>query len=442
MGRIKEQLLLKGILPGSDLVFHTHIHSWYSRIGAMLKWQPERIQHWQQTRLKELIDSAYHYSPYYHDLFQSLSLKPEDIQNFQDLKIIPPLTKEIIREHYNDILLKGKTGLHYHHCSTGGSTGDPTRYIKDNDSWGFDNAFNIHMWKQTGYHYGDKFLALGSSSLFPTNTKSRIHEMYYSLKGKIPFNAMNMSDEVMDKCVDLIRKKNIHFIYGYASAIFVLANYVNRNNLHNAVCIKACFPTSEILTPLYRETIEKVFNCTVSDMYGAHDGGIVASNIHGGYKVGYNCLVQTVGDAASGPALLTDVTSTAFPFIRYQLGDIVSLGDGYNNNYYNGQVLDEVIGRTSDLIQLENGRVLTGPGFTILFSKLNIKGYRLYKSNPLEITVEIVKTDSYNAVIEDKLIIDTMHKHAGDDCRIVLKYVDDVERRKNGKNMFFLNNKD
>ena len=203
MTSFKEGLLLNGVIPLSDIVYHTGLSSWYHHIGDMLTWNPERIKEWQFARMKELIRDAYIYSPYYHGLFESISLKPDDVRTSDDLKIIPPLTKEIIRDHYDEILLRGKKGLHYRHCSTGGSTGNPTRYIKDNDSWGFDNAFNIHMWKQTGYHYGDKFLALGSSSIFPTSKRSLIHDVYYSLKGKIPFNAMNMSDDVLCNCVKL-----------------------------------------------------------------------------------------------------------------------------------------------------------------------------------------------------------------------------------------------
>lgn len=434
----KEFILIKGVFPFTDVVFHTQISSWYSLIQKMLVWNPDSIVKWQTEKMRELINDAYRYSRYYHQLFDSLSIKPEDIRCMKDLEMIPPLTKEIILDNYDDILLRGKRGISYRHCSTGGSTGNPTQYIKDNKSWGFDNAFNIHMWKQTGYHYGDKFLALGSSSLFPTNKKSSVHNFYYKLKGKIPYNAMNMSDDVVFACLDLIRKKNVHYIYGYASSIYILASFIEKNCFQDKVQIKACFPTSEVLTPLYRETMERVFGCTVSDMYGAHDGGIVAHNIKGGYKVGYNSIVQIANGAQSGPALLTDVLSNSFPFIRYQLGDELSIGDGYNNTFFNGQVLEKVIGRTSDIIKLENGRNLTGPGFTILFSKLNIKGYRLYKSHPMEITVEIVRTDSYCSPKEDDLIIGTIKKHAGEDCRVFLKYADKIDNRKNGKNLFFL----
>lgn len=437
MGRLKEFFLVNGVYILSDALFHTHVSRWYSRIRKMLSWHPEQIKNWQTERMRRLVDDAYHHSPYYRELFDSLSLKPEDIRTFEDLEKIPPLTKEIVREHYDDILLRGKPGLHYRHTSTGGSTGDPVRYVKDNDSWGFDNAFNFLMWKQAGYRLGDRFLALGSSSLFPTNKKSVLHNLYYRIRGKIPFNAMNLSAERLEECLRLIRRKDIHFIYGYASSIFLLARYVEEHHLESTLHIKACFPTSEILTDTYRSTMERVFGCVVSDMYGAHDGGIVAHGIRGGFKVGYNCIVQVEGGSTAGPALLTDVTSTAFPFIRYKLGDELELGNGYSD-YFNGQVLDKVIGRTSDLIELENGRVLTGPGFTILFSKLDVQGYRIYKSGPLELTVEIVKGTGYSEE-QEKLVINTMHKHAGDDCAVRIKYADRLATRVNGKNLFFLN---
>ena len=115
------------------------------------------------------------------------------------------------------------------------------------------------------------------------------------------------------------------------------------------------------------------------------------------------------------------------------------MGTGYSD-YFNGQVLDKVVGRTSDLIELENGRVLTGPGFTILFSKLHAEGYRIYKSGYQEITVEIVKGEGFTEE-EERLVIDTMHKHAGEDCAILVRYADKLVNRANGKNLFFLNEK-
>ena len=419
------------------------MHSWYRRIRLMQKWSPEEIIRWQTEGMHQLVKVAYEHSNYYHELFDSLNLKPQDIRTIKDLELIPPLTKEIVRERYNDILLDNNQQYHWKTGATGGSTGNPTKYVKDNYSWGFGNAFNLLMWQRTGYHYGDKFLALGSASIFPTNRRSRLHELYYGMKRKMPFNAMNLSEERLEECVKYIIDNDIHYIYGYASSIFLLAKYVIDKGLQSKININASFPTSEILTDVYKKTIKEAFHCHINDSYGAHDGGIVAHKLDDepGYKVGYNCLVQIKepmdGKNNYGPALLTDVTNMVFPFIRYELGDILELGEGYND-FHNGQVLTKVVGRTSDIIRLENGRNLTSPGFTILFKDLNVKGYRIFKSNPMEITLEVVKLPSFTSS-EEQLIIDTMHKHAGNDCKVIINYKDEIITRKNGKNLFFLN---
>ena len=77
MGRLKELFLIHGVYPVSDLLFHTHVSRWFSRIKRMLVWRPEQISDWQTRRMRELVANAYQYSPYYRQLFDSLSLNPQ-----------------------------------------------------------------------------------------------------------------------------------------------------------------------------------------------------------------------------------------------------------------------------------------------------------------------------------------------------------------------------
>ena len=81
MGRLKEFFLVNGVYRISDLLFHTHVARWYSAIGDMLKWTPDQILQWQTAKMKALVADAYQYSPYYRQLFDSLSLKPEDMDS-------------------------------------------------------------------------------------------------------------------------------------------------------------------------------------------------------------------------------------------------------------------------------------------------------------------------------------------------------------------------
>lgn len=439
MGKIKQSLIL-GVISLADFKFHTNMKKWYGTIRQMEKWDPSRIRQWQEQKLRNLVNTAYSHSRYYRELFDSHNINPADIKTIEDLERIPVLTKDIIRERFDDILLDNKSSFHYNESATGGSSGIPLHYVRDNNSWGFGNAYQTIMWQKTGYCYGDKFLALGASSILPENKKSRLHNLFYGLKNKIPFSTVVVSDERFAECVDLIRKKNIHYIYGFSTSLYLLAKYVIKNNLQDQLDIRACFPTSEIFSDVYYDTVYEAFKSHIMNSYGANDGGIKGFRLDREeyFKVGYNCLVQieeTVKDSRLGPAIITDLTNTVFPFIRYEIGDVVKLARGYNS-FYNGQLLEEVIGRQSDLIQLENGCVLTCPSFAHLIKDLHVEGYRLYKLSPMEITFEIVKGKGYTNQ-DEAIIIDAVHRHTGEECKVRFVYTDHLKTRENGK-MFYL----
>jgi phenylacetate-CoA ligase len=246
-----------------------------------------------------------------------------------------------------------------------------------------------------------------------------------------------MSKEVSRKYVKLIKEKKIKYIYGYASAIYLLAKYVEEQNLD--VNIEACFPTSEILTDLYRETIIRAFKCKIINCYGAHDGGITAFEHNVGcFEVGYNSIVILEDRSLKiSSALLTDTFNYAMPLINYKLGDELELDDMNNNLNYNGQVIKQVYGRSSDVIILENGRILTGPGFTVLFKDLPVEGYTIAKVGKNAIKCCIKPTRLYNSEIK-KLIEETLKNQVGEGANIIIEKVENFEVSKNGKKTYFM----
>lgn len=438
MSRIKEALLLNVIFPVADFVMGTKAMHWYRNIKMMNDWSTEEIDIWQTNRLKELVQHAYNHTVYYKEVFDSIGLKPEDIETFDDLKKLPVLTKEIIKARFEDIKPDNIQQIKHRFSSTGGSTGDPLRFLLDENTWGFVTAAKINAWKSTGYHYGDLYVSLGSSSLFPVNKRSRIHEIYYRIRNTIPLNGMNMEDAVCKKYTDIILENKAHYLYGYASSIYLLALYVQKNSIQ--LDIKGVYSTSEVLTDAYRQTIESTFNVRVFDCYGARDGGITAYEVTSGfYNVSYNTFCETKDENSLSKLYCTNLIDFAFPFIRYELGDEVLL-DKDSDNQYNGQTIKKIGGRSADIIHLSNGKVLTNPGFTILFKAFNIEAYRVEQLGTLALKVRIQKMDSFEEH-EEHDIIAAMKKHAGDDCEIVVEYVNQFEPLKNGKRSFFMNSK-
>jgi phenylacetate-CoA ligase len=247
-----------------------------------------------------------------------------------------------------------------------------------------------------------------------------------------------MSDEVCKDYINLIKKKKIRFIYGYASSIYLLAKYALVHN--EKISLSACFTTSELLQDHFRSTIKNAFLCEILDCYGANDGGINAfARSEGFFEVGYNCFVRIESPDQNeiGPALLTDLFNFAMPLINYKLGDEIQIDETKNIDYpYNGQIINKVFGRTSDIIILENGKTLTGPGFTILFKDLPVEHYCIKKSGINTIECSIVQLHGFTKYHED-IIRSTFNKQMGADTSFNIEYTTEIPRTKSGKRQYF-----
>ena len=425
------------IISLADKVMGTRIMSYYHLINKMQAWSKEDILNWQIVKLKELIEHAYNNTEYYKKLFDKHGIKPENITKIEDLKKIPILTKFDIIKNYNELIPKNISTIPHMQSATGGSTGDPMQFLLDKASWSFSNANNIYNWEITGYNYGDKYIALGSTSLFVNKKRSLAHTIYYRLKNKIGLNGVNMSAKVCANYVALIQKKKIRFIYGYASAIYLLAKYVKEKNIK--LNIDVCFPTSEVLIDLYKSTIKEAFKCKILDGYGASDGGITAfDHKEGCFKVGYNAIIRTINKEADiSELLLTDTLNYAMPLINYKIGDEVIMNDPKAHPCeYNGQIINKVLGRTSEIIELENGNVLTGPGFTILFKDIPVEYYYIEKIGVNSINCTINKLQSYNEKHE-KIIYSTFSNMMGPESTISINYSDQIKYTNSGKRKYF-----
>ena len=427
------------VFPLADKVMKTKLMYYYHKIKQMEKWSAVEIENWQFENLKKLIAYAYENTVYYKELFDRIQIKPEDIRTTSDLSKIPFLTRELILENFDKLVSKKVKTIPHIQVMTGGTTGTPMTYLLDKISWSFSNADYIVNWEKAGFKFGDKHVALGGSSIFGGHGSSLKHIIYYGLKGKIKLDGMNLSDEVLKSYVDLIKKKRIKYIYGYASSIYLLAKYVATHKI--SLKINACFPTSEILTDNYREAILEAFNCKIVNCYGAHDGGITAfEHKRDTFEVGYDVIMRVAGmeesDTSRGPILLTNLLNYAMPMINYQLGDEVKIKESTSG--YNGQVIEKVYGRIPDIIRLENGRILTGFSFFERIFNLPVKAWSLEKKKMNTLLCKVIKQHGYDESDEETLIT-KLKEYAGEDVTIEVKYFDKFKLTPSGKRNYYLN---
>ena len=78
---------------------------WYNFLQESQWWSREKLEEYQMGQLNKLLHHAYKNVPYYRRVFDERGLKPENIQNFNDLSKLPYLTKEIIRENLSELVI-------------------------------------------------------------------------------------------------------------------------------------------------------------------------------------------------------------------------------------------------------------------------------------------------------------------------------------------------
>ena len=86
----------------------------------------EELKQIQEKKLRAIVNHAYHNVPFYHEWFDTVGIRPEDIQNTDDLRKVPIITKREVRKNYPDKIIA--RGVDINKCGIGhtsGSTGVP-----------------------------------------------------------------------------------------------------------------------------------------------------------------------------------------------------------------------------------------------------------------------------------------------------------------------------
>ena len=359
----------KILIPLGDRLKGRNLHGAFAE-ALQTEWLSEdRLRELQNEKLRRLVRHCYENVPYYRRVFTERKLRPEDIRDREDLAKLPVLTKQLIREHYQELCAED---IRLRPClegSTGGSTGTPMRFLEDLETWNKTRGLNLRGWTWAGFQVGEKLFTLAGNSLVDSKEnrrKMRVKNLYDRLiMRNLKRDCTDITPEAMAEHYRAMMKYRPAGIRGYASSLYFLARYIEQNQL--PVCpVKVVFTTGEKLHPKYRDKIQQVFKAPVFDAYGASDGGLTAHEcaMHEGLHLGEeHCVVEIVDregrplpDGEIGQVLSTDLNNYAFPFLRYQLGDLAYIRKERCSCGRSHRLLGEVVGREGRAIYNKQGR--------------------------------------------------------------------------------------
>jgi len=153
---------------------------------------------------------------------------------------------------------------------------------------------------------------------------------------------------------------------GFSGVISYLSQIMNDND-RQVIRPRFLVVGAEVLTPLMRHQITKAFETPVFEVYGSHEFNLVASECKetGELHTCDDCMIVEVlkdGRPAAtgerGEVVGTSLHSFAMPFIRYQLGDIVTKGFETCRCGQPFSTIRTVQGRMLDYFPLPGGRMM------------------------------------------------------------------------------------
>lgn len=444
------------LLPIGDLIYGSTVRSRLVEFRRYDYLSCDRIKDLQDKKLEKLILHCYKNVPYYTKLFDRLGIKPEDIKTRADLTKLPVLTKQIIRDNYDDLRSTAIPASRLIKCSTGGSTGTPLQFCKDAKEWSGQKAATLRAWEWYGLHLGDKIFSLGGNSIVKKKKKISYKNIYDEvIMRNFKHSSADVTDEGMQKHYESLMKLKPAAIRGYGSSLYIFARYIEKNQI--PVCpIKVVLTTGEVLVPEYRRKLEQIFQAPVYDEYGAGDGGILSHECpeRDGLHIEESLCVIEITDKAGnvlpdgqvGYVTTTDLENYAFPFLRYHVGDMAYIKSGECPCGRQSRRFGEIMGRAGRLVYNKQGvpisptmlPIMMYPDLNyhklenqVLYNKIDRFQIRQDKAGDIKILLKMKNKADEIAQMYDYIIMNYSCHFKGSD--VTLDFVDEIPTLPSGK---------
>jgi phenylacetate-CoA ligase len=274
------------------------------------------------------------------------------------------LTKDIIRKNTTAFFSKSFT-LKKFAKGTGGSTGAPLVYYTTNEAQSFMWAGILLSWETLGYQLGDKVAFVAGTSLGKNDLK---HTVFHQLMNVTTYSAYHLNDSDIQSYLIRIINSKTKIIYGYATAINRLAEYILKTKTgYIFPDLKGIVTTAEILSDKHRDNIGQAFNVKVHNQYGCNEAGISAFECDFGNLHYINTATKIEFDN-DGNVLATNLINKAFPMVRYYTGDKFEVVNQVSCPCKRGYpIIENFMGRTCDLVIDKRNKVMHSAFFNVLF---------------------------------------------------------------------------
>jgi phenylacetate-CoA ligase len=408
-------------------------------------WSVEELRAYQNERLTEVIRHAYDYVPFYRQRFDALKLRPDDIRTVDDLPKLPLLTKDDIRGAGADMTARGYPRRKALVANTSGSTGYPLTLWRSRRSNQMEYAFTWAR-RRPGVCRGRPYASFTGIHIVRSDSFTPpFWRMNWASRQRC-YSVFHMTDETMPLYLDDLNRHPMDWFQGYATPIYLLAEFVLDKGYPFTAYPKAVFTTSEQLLPGYREAIETAFHTKLYDQYGLHEQTCSITEYPCGhmhedmeYAITEFIPVGREGDATVAEIVGTALYNEAMPLIRYRCGDLALLPDHPPAcNAHPSRIVSAIYGRTNHVIVTGDGRKISNISVIVTRCR-NVNAVQCIQDEPGTMRLRVVKGPCFSAEDEAELLRQ-FRLRVGEQTEVRVEYASDVLRTSSGKTLAIISN--
>lgn len=360
---------------------------------------PSKVKSSSKRMLVDAVRHAGKHVPYYRDSFKRAGVAPDRFNGPEDLKKLPFLTKDDVRNAFPHAIVADGTDIdRCHYSATTGSTGRSLPFVYSPKTFAFYLSTNLRVYSMIGYRPWHRCCYIKYTAMDPLNIGPffRFHH--------IP------SVAPIEKQIAMLKQYRPDFIDGYASIIHEISRRMTPSDL-KIIRPKMILCNSEMSTVHQRNAISEVFGCPVYDEYSTEETWMVASLCK---KQNYHLFTDNVWvefldpegndvkPGEPGEVVLTTLRSPAMPFIRYRIGDIGRMSTETCGCGSPFPVLESFEGRADDSFILPDGTYVSSlkilNTFTMYIKKYLhlMEEFRVIQKTREQVDIELVKGKEYS----------------------------------------------
>lgn len=422
--------------------YSKHFEYWSDKLRETDLLGSEKIINYQEKKLQELVKEAFINVPYYQEIFKDRGLLPKDIKSVDDLKKLPILTKEDINSNTEKFINQKFSKKDLIGNKTSGTTGKSLKFYTTKEALSFQWAVWWRHRSRFDFNFGDKHLNFTGKLIVPNKQSKPPYWRWNHAFNQGLINMQSIRKGHIDSIINHINESKYEYWTGYPSIIHYFCNLVIESEFDIESKPKAIFLGAENVYERQKEDIHMVTDAVITDQYGFTEGAANASqceyfNHHIDYEFGIiECVDPEVLDdgRVRGRIVCTGFANHAFPFIRYDVGDI---GIFENEDFEcpcgrKSPVIYQIEGRTEDyVITPEGNRIMR---FDYIFKDTStIKEAQVLQEKEGEITINIVKRENYLTAITEAHLRNEVAKWISPNLKVRFAYLSEIPREPNGK---------